>query len=125
MLTEANIKYDTELIHEFAFYKNYFLRPASVKGNNRSFKKDCKPIDREVAGKALCGVIEVIQPDILIFVSKYAWEEFNGYCQNTNLVFENTKIESVYHPAHPGSWHNKNGLGKQKFEQLLREHWLK
>lgn len=125
VLNESNIKYAPYLLEEFAFYKNYFLRPASRKGGNLSFKKDCKQIDRDVAGVALCGIIDVIKPDILIFTSKYAWEEFSRYCQNANLVFENTKIEFVYHPSRHFSWNHRNGFGKQKFEKLLREYWLK
>lgn len=122
VLNEANIAYDNYLLEEFSFYKNYFLRPASRKGTELSFKKDCKPIDRKIAGIALCGIIDIIKPDILIFTSKYAGEEFTKYCKNENLVFENTKIHSVNHPSR--AWNDKNGLGKQKFERLLREYWL-
>jgi hypothetical protein len=124
VLNESNIKYDPYLLEEFAFYKNYFLRPASRKGTNISFKKDCKQIDREVAGMALSGIIDLINPDILIFTSKYAYEEFSKYCQDANLVFENTKIKFVYHPSRHFSWNHRNGLGKQEFERLLREYWL-
>jgi len=124
VLNEANIKYDDGLLEEFSYYKNYFLRPASVKGTDRSFKKDCKQIDREIAGIALCGIIDIIKPDILIFTSKYAWEEFTKYCQNANLVFENTEIHFVCHPSSP-HWNNKNGSGKQNFESLLRKYWLR
>ena len=124
VLNESSIEYDSYLLNEFAFYKNYFLRPASRKGSNLSFKKDCKQIDREVAGMALCGIIDIIEPDILIFTSKYAWEEFRRYCKNANLVFENTKIEFVYHPSLHFSWNHRNGLGKPTFERLLREYWL-
>lgn len=125
VLNEANIKYDDYLLEEFSFYKNYFLRPASRKVKDLSFKKDCKPIDREIAGIALCGIIDIIKPDILIFTSKYAWEEFTKYCQNANRVFENTEIHFVYHPSNHFSWNNKNGFGKPKFESLLREYWLR
>lgn len=125
VLNESNIKYDPYLLEEFAFYKNYFLRPASRKGGNLSFKKDCKQIDRDVAGVALCGIIDVIKPDILIFTSKFACEEFIKYYQNANILFENTKIEFVYHPSRHFSWNHRNGLGKQTFERLLREYWLK
>ncbi len=126
VLNESKIEYDSSyLLEEFAFYKNYFLRPASRKGSNLSFKKDCKQIDRDVAGMALCGIIDVIKPDILIFTSKYAWEEFSRYCQNANLVFENTKIDFVYHPSRHFSWNHRNHFGMQRFERLLREYWLK
>ena len=125
VLNESNVEYEPYLLEEFAFYKNYFLRPASRKGGNLSFKKDCKQIDRDVAGIALCGIIDVIKPDILIFTSKYACEEFKMYCQNENVVFDKLEIEFVYHPSRHFSWNHRKGLGKQKFERLLREYWLK
>lgn len=125
VLDESNIKYEKTyyLLDEFAFYKNYFLRPASRKGKNLSFEKDCKQIDRDVAGYALCGIIDIIQPNIVIFVSKYAYDEFNLYCSQNNKKFDNCIIEYTNHPSRPASWSDENG--KQKFENLLREYWVK
>ena len=58
-----------EAIYEEAMFYNYFLRPATVRGKNRRFEKDCAPIDNEVAGTALCGIIEIDKPDIVILAS--------------------------------------------------------
>jgi hypothetical protein len=123
VLNESNIEYDDYLLKETAFY-NYFLRPASKRNGNIGFKKDCKPIDKEVSGLALCGIIDKYSPDIVIFVSKYAWEEFTKYCQRENKTFT-AKIEFVYHPSRHFSWNHRYGLGQQKFESLLKEYWIK
>ena len=65
-------------VYEEAMFYNYFLRPATVRvirgKKNLSFKKDCTQLDREVAGTALCGIIELDRPDIVIFVSKYTFD---------------------------------------------------
>ncbi len=129
-------------VYEEAVFYNYFLRPATVRGTNKSFEKDCEQIDRDVAGSALCGVIEMFQPDIVIFASKYAYDEYKDYVKNTNnsnirfvseykyleLVEYNLKIRIDYvnHPAARGNnnWY-KSENGKQKFECLLKEYWLR
>ena len=80
-------------------------------------------MDREVAGIALCGIIDIDKPDIVIFVSKYAYMEFMKY-SSANGYNSNTLIDYVNHPAHPASWHHKNGNGIHKFEKLLKEHWI-
>jgi len=118
LMNEANIAYDKYLLQETGFY-NYFLRPAiGIKGK-MSFRHYCKPLDMQVSYVALCEIINAIEPDIVIFVSKYAWESFG----KTELG--KTKIEFVRHPAHPASWYNKDGNGLPKFEKLLKEYWLK
>lgn len=113
-----------EHVYEEAMFYNYFLRPATVRKNNKSFKKDCTQLDREVAGTALCGIIELDKPDIVIFVSRYAHSEFKKYIELQQHGIS-IPIEFVNHPAHPASWHHRNGNGKQKFERLLKEYWIK
>ena len=130
-------------VYEEAVFYNYFLRPASVKGTDRSFKKDCEPLDRDVAGTALCGAIDILNPDIVIFASKYAYDEFKdylGYSDNTNIRFvseykylelakynRKIRIDYVNHPAARGYYNNwyKSENGKQKFECLLKGYWLR
>ncbi len=112
-----------EHIYDEAAFYNYFLRPATVRGKNRSFKKDCTQMDREAAGAAMCGIIDIDKPDIVIFVSKYAYLEFVKYSES-NGYYSDILIDFVNHPAHPASWHHKNGNGIQKFEKLLKEHWI-
>jgi hypothetical protein len=94
-----------------------------VRKNNRSFKKDCTQLDRDVAGSALCGIIELDHPDVVIFVSRYAYLEFEKYIESNGLSFD-IPIDFVYHPAVHFSWNHRNGNGKQKFERLLKEYWI-
>lgn len=118
---EGIINYNSYLLQEAAYY-NYFLRPASVKNKNCGFEKDCKPTDCEVAYSALCGIIEEIKPDIVIFVSKFAWEKFEEYRKKGNMQFENVSIDYVNHFSR-ACWNEENG--KQKFENLLKDYWVK
>ena len=112
-----------EHVYEEALFYNYFLRPATVRKNNKSFKKDCTQLDRDVAGSALCGIIELDHPDVVIYVSRYAYLEFEKYIESNGLSFD-IPIDFVYHPAVHFSWNHRNGNGKQKFERLLREYWI-
>ncbi len=114
---------DCRPIYKEAMFYNYFLRPATVKGKDRSFKKDCTQLDRDVAGSALCGIIDLDRPDVVIFVSRYAHSEFINYLESNGLSYT-IPIDFVNHPAHPASWHHRNGNRKQKFERLLREYWI-
>ena len=112
-----------EHVYEEAMFYNYFLRPATVRENNRSFKKDCTQLDHDLAGSALCGIIDLDRPDVVIFVSKYAHSEFNKYLESNRLSYE-IPINFVNHPAVHFSWNHRNGNGKQKFERLLKEYWI-
>lgn len=131
-------------VYEEAAFYNYFLRPATVRGTDKSFKKDCEQLDRDVAGIALCGAIDILNPDIVIFASKYAYDEFKDYLEcsdNTNIRFvseykylelarynnRKIRIDYVNHPAARGYYNNwyKSENGKQKFERLLKEYWLR
>lgn len=116
---------DCRPIYKEAMFYNYFLRPATVRGKNISFKKDCTPIDRDVAGSALCGIIDLDQPNVVIFVSKYAHSEFMKYLKSNGLSY-NIPIDFVYHPAARGknNWY-KSENGRQKFERRLKEYWLR
>ena len=109
-------------VYDEAVYYNYFLRPAIYKKGDSTFEKDCTDLDREVAGEALCGIIDLLTPDIVIFASKYAFEEFQKYRELHNVDYKDTVIEYVNHPSW-ASWNDDNG--KQKFEELLKKYWLK
>lgn len=92
-------------LDQVAFY-NYFLRPAVDKGKAKGFKP--KPLDREVAGAALCGIIECLHPQVIVFVSKLAFREFKKYLDykncnyndisNFNIHYNNTDIHAINHP---------------------------
>ena len=112
-----------EHVYEEAIFYNFFLRPATVREKNRSFKKDFTQLDRDIAGSALNGIIDLNHPDVVIFVSKYAYSEFNKYMVSNRLSYD-IPIDFVNHPAIHFSWYHRNGNGKQKFEKLLREYWI-
>ena len=109
-----------EHIHQEAMFYNYFLRPATIRENIRSCSTQ---LDRDIAGSALNGIIDLDHPDVVIFISKYAFLEFNKYMTSNRLSY-NIPIDFINHPAIHFSWNHRNGNGKQKFEKLLREYWI-
>lgn len=109
-------------VYEEAIFYNYFLRPATVKETNRSFEKDCTQLDRDVAGIALCGVLDILKPDIVIFASKYAHEEFVKYTKSVSYN-TNIQIDFIIHPV-VRNWY-ENEAGGPKFEKLLKDYWIK
>lgn len=118
-ITEA--EYSDYLLQEASFY-NYFLRPAHKKGSNKGFNP--LNIDKEVSGIALSSIIDRLNPNLVIFLSKKAYTEFFKFCKCYDIVYENITIEFVSHPA--SIWWNRNGgiQGKAKFEQLLKKFWI-
>lgn len=122
VLLEQGINdFEKDLLHEFKYY-NYFIRPATVIGNNKFFEKDCKEVDCHISYVALCGIINEDKPNIVIFVSKYAYEKFKEYGGTEINKFESVKlIDFVYHFS-SRYWNELDG--KYKFENLLREHWV-
>lgn len=123
-INEVSNGFHCNNVYEEAMFYNYFLRPATIRKDNKSFKKDCTQLDRDVAGIALCEIIELDKPDIVIFISKYAFDEFKKYIELKNCDM-GVHIDFVNHPAVHFSWNHRNGNGKQKFENLLREFWIR
>jgi hypothetical protein len=119
VLDEGGKNYNSYLLQEAAYY-NYFLRPATTKPN-KSFQKDCKPIDCQVSYLALRGIIDEIKPNIVIFVSKYSHDKFMEFFENEKNHFENVIVEYVNHFSQ-ACWSDANG--QQKFEDLLWNHWI-
>lgn len=120
---------NTDQYNDVAFY-NYFLRPASKKIQNGGkidwgFKKDYTDLDGEVAFVAFCGVLESLQPDIVIFASTLAWNKMEVFKNKHKKNFDKIVIEKVSHPSSP--WWNKSGgvHGRKKFENLLIDNWVK
>ena len=123
VLDEQHIAHDKYALGESAFY-NYFLRPAHDIGRRKQFVP--QPVDLDVSGEALTGVIRVLSPDLIVFLSKLAYSSFLKYCSEKNIVWERIVVEQVNHPA---SWRFHNAeksacYGKVKFEGLLRKYWI-
>lgn len=124
VLKNRGIKLDNDwLLNEAAFY-NYFLRPALDPGKGMTKTFIPEPLDREVAGAALHGIIERLQPQIIVFLSKLAYNEFERYRRDKNLNYTNLLIDRVSYPSSP--WWNRNGgaYGKGKLEGILETHWV-
>lgn len=122
VLDETGIKnYDNKDLLQEALYYNYFLRPASVTKSNKGFEKDCKLIDCQVSYLALRGIIDEIKPNIVIFVSKFSHDKFMEYYKQEESHYEPVEIDYVNHFSR-ACWSDPNG--QQKFEYLLREHWV-
>lgn len=121
VLNEMGIEnFDRDLLWEAAYY-NYFLRPASVTKTSKCFDKDCKEIDCQVSYLALRGIIDEIEPDIVIFVSKFSYRKFKEYYEKELAHYDGVVVECANHFSN-ACWRESDG--QQKFENLLREYWF-
>ena len=109
---------------KYVGFYNYFLRPAN---KNDSIKKTCTDQDLKIAHDAFDGILRIIKPDYVYFLSVFAWESHNKYNNND---FKNIIIDFSPHPA--CSWWNRNKYklngheelltGKEKLNAFLREN---
>ena len=106
-------------------YYNYFLRPALNDKQNNGFEKNYTDLDGKVAFTAFCGILEELKPNLVIFATKLGHDKMESFRKQLDVKFENIVIERVSHPA--CSWWNANNgsYGRQKFEDLLTEYWIK
>ena len=108
-------KYNGRSINSCAFM-NAFQRPSK---NGITIKHFAKQTDFIVANKILKEVIKIINPSLVIFVSKYAWDSV-GY--EIAKSFPKIRFEFVCHPGTGGRyWHNPNYKhGIEKFKSILK-----
>ena len=97
-------------------FMNGFQRPAPIKGG--SLRKSCKPIDCKIGDETIKKVIEFLKPNLVIFVSKFAWDKLRSDLPKQRSTL---KYEFVCHPGTGGRyWHNKNYKhGAKKFDSVL------
>ena len=121
VLEENHIEHGSRLLDEAGFY-NYFLRPAYDNGETRGFSPQA--IDKEVAGEALEGILRIANPELVVFLSKLAFREFEIYRRVKQADFGNMIFDHVSHPA--SIWWNRDDgkYGKRRFENLLRRYWI-
>ncbi len=102
-------------------FTNYFQRPAEKEGE--SFKYCCQEEDIKVSNEVLDQVVSIIDPELVIFVSKYAWDNGGNALKRRHA---NINIDFVCHPGTGGRyWHNEcYPYNKDKFMKLLREHFI-
>ncbi len=103
-------------IDEFAF-TNFFQRPAR---DMQSFKWSATPLDLEKSQEILGKVLSILQPDIVIFVSKYAYSCLG----NVKKLFPQIKFFVTYHPQ-CRYWLDKKYDGRGIVIRILNEEFVK
>jgi hypothetical protein len=117
-MNSIGVTSESDNIYEHFAYYNFFQRPA---------EKEAKGIeingkDREVANSIFGKITEILQPEIIIFLSVKAWNNCNK-----NILANNIIIDFVPHPARP--WWNKKSkryafkedivlTGAEKFKKI-------
>ncbi len=97
-------------------YNNTFMRPAT---EGESFKHCCEEQDIVVSIDTLTRVIATLKPDLVIFVSKYAWDAV-GWRIAKQIASVN--FDFVSHPLDPRHWNVKSyEHGREKFISLLKK----
>lgn len=133
VLKNNGVEVGGERLHETAFY-NYFLRPALNPGNGKAKKIKPEDIDREVAGTALCEIIERLKPQVIVFLSKFSFVAFKQYLNrknqnytnisNIDIRYNNIEIHGVVHPSSIWWYRNNGAYGWARLETILKENWL-
>lgn len=110
-------------------FMNGFQRPAPETGD--SIKNFCKPIDYKIGADTIKRTIRILEPNLVIFVSKLAWDKLRWKLPKTE--FE-TEFNFVCHPGTGGLyWHNKkykHGLNKfntiidKELNKNVLQQWL-
>lgn len=103
-------------------FMNGFQRPAPEAGV--SIRNFCKPIDYEIGATTIFEVVNILEPDLVIFVSKLSWEKLRWKIPKSEL---DIKYDFVCHPGTGGRyWHNKKYKhGIKKFESLIEKEMNK
>ncbi len=102
-------------------YTNFFFRPSESEGE--SFKKYCTPLDISMSNKIIEKIVQIMNPDLIIFVSKYSWDKGGSELKSK---YPEKKISFVCHPTTGGRyWYRKDyPHNKSKFINLLNEHFI-
>lgn len=97
-------------------YMNGFQRPSPAIGD--SIKYFCKEIDFIKSAEVISEVIRVIEPKLIIFVSKFTWD---ALAWRITKQHPNTKFDFVCHPGTGGRYWHKKGYkhGVNKFLSLI------
>lgn len=114
--------YDNEerAIENIAFV-NGFQRPSPIMGE--SIKKYLTQQDLDVSVKVLSRIISIIEPDLVVFVSKLAWDKLS---QRLLKIHKNVEFEYTCHPATGGRYWNKKGYmhGVNKFRKIFKKYLI-
>ncbi len=100
-------------------YINGFQRPANY---GKTFKHLCKEIDVINSSKVICETIRVIKPNVIVFVSKCAWDAFRPHLDTKDT---DVYIDFVSHPADHFHWQKKGySNGHNKFIKILESKFM-
>lgn len=114
VLSQSMDKHKNRALNNIAFM-NAFQRPANKAGE--SMKALASKMDFEIGIKTVEKVIKILKPNLVVFISKFAWEKIGKHLQKV----ENIKYEFVNHPASIRYWHNsKYPNSKYKLLELLK-----
>lgn len=107
---------DGDRIFNQTSFMNGFQRPSPYTGD--SIKYFCSSIDIDKSSSTISDVIKVINPNHVIFISKFAWDNLGVRIKND---FENVNFYYVCHPASGGRYWSKEGYphGVKKFREIL------
>lgn len=99
-------------------FMNGFQRPAPETGD--SIKNFCKSIDYRIGAKTITEVVNIIEPDLVIFVSKLSWDKLRWKIPKSELGI---RYDFVCHPGTGGRyWHSKKyEHGLKKFKSLIEK----
>ena len=97
-------------------FMNGFQRPAPETGD--SIKNFCKPIDYIIGAKTIKEVVNIIEPDLVVFVSKLSWDKLRWKIPKSE---SEVKYDYVCHPGTGGRfWHSKKyEHGLKKFRSII------
>jgi len=84
-------------------YMNGFQRPSPQSAT--SIKKFCRSIDFEIGVKTIDQVIDIMKPDVVLFISKLAWEKLG---ERLGKEYVNKRVEFICHSGMGGRYLYKN-----------------
>ncbi|WKX76699.1 hypothetical protein [Zobellia laminariae] len=103
-------------------FMNGFQRPAPETGD--SIKYFCRAIDYKIGAETIKKVINIIEPHLVIFVSKLSWDKLRSKIPKSE---SEVKYDFVCHPGTGGRyWHSKKYKhGMKKFKFLIENEMKK
>ena len=107
---------------EYIAFSNYFLRPAEVSGESIVVAGEAEELH---SFEQLCALESQYRPDLIVFVSKKAYESFLWIAQKQQASSLLSKARSIPHPN--TSWWNRpisqyeGRTGKEQLEKILQE----
>jgi hypothetical protein len=112
---------DCTNMFRFAAYYNYFLRPAQ---QGDSFKNVIQHYDKKVAYDALNGIVDILKPDFIYFLSTFAYDEFKYFDRVIRKDIEpfnerNPNIILDFSPHPSCSWWNRKKYTLNDSTELL------